>query len=242
MNAMMKEQGVVVHPTDKSGRFSIDTRENYINCMREHIEKDSVIAENENENIVRQLNGHNSMLARALGLCRGHCTTDDERLSAATREDVHMCPPTLSGLRKDHKKVETGLEEKGPPLRPVCHAYTAPNNILSFIISPIIRAVAQEAENRAISSTEEMIATLKKANQDAESRERKIGIGSMDVKALYPSITREWVRKIGIQMLQDTKVNVKVADWEELALYIALTHDQSTINKIGLEDLVHKIR
>ena len=107
------------------------------------------------------------------------------------REDVHMCPPALSGIRKDHKKVEPGLEGKGPPLRPVCHAYTAPNNILSFMLSPIIRAVAQEAENRAISSTEEMIATLRKANEEADNRLRKIGIGSMDVKALYSSITRE---------------------------------------------------
>ena len=87
-----------------------------------------------------------------------------------------------------------------------------------------------------------MIATLSKANEEADSRLREIGIGSMDVKALYPSITREWVRKIVIQMLNDTKINVAVADGDELALYIALTHDQETINKIGLEDLVHKRR
>ena len=43
-------------------------------------------------------------------------------------------------------------------------------------------------------------------------------------------------------MLKDTKVNVAVADWNELALYIALTHDQETISKIGLEDLVHQRR
>ena len=72
---------------------------------------------------------------------------------------------------------------------------------------------------------------------------RRLYIRNSDFeKALYLSITREWVRKIGIQILQDTKVNVTVADWEELALYIALTHDQSTINKIGLEDLVYKRR
>ena len=62
---------------------------------------------------------------------------------------------------------------------PVCHAASAPNNVLSSIVAPIIRAVAEEAENRAIASTEEMIANLEKVNKNkkekGEDAKRKIG-------------------------------------------------------------------
>ena len=70
------------------------------------------------------------------------------------------------------------------------------NNVLSTILAPIIRTLAEKNENRAIASTEEMIATIKKANEKTRVSTRKIGIGSMDCKALYPSLSREWVKKI----------------------------------------------
>ena len=83
-----------------------------------------------------------------------------------------MMPPAMSGLRKDHKVVEKGQESTGLPLRPVCHASTAHNNILSSILSAIIKAVAEEAENRATASSEEMVATLKRENENAATRGR----------------------------------------------------------------------
>ena len=64
----------------------------------------------------------------------------------------------------------------------------------------------------------------------------------MDVKALYPSLSREWVKKILFQMMQETRVKIVVKSWNELALYIALTHKQEEINEAGLEDVVHKRR
>ena len=51
---MIKGGEVVVYPTDKSGKFYVDTRENYINCMRQYVEKNSVITEGEKEKSVRQ--------------------------------------------------------------------------------------------------------------------------------------------------------------------------------------------
>ena len=146
------------------------------------------------------------MLARALGLCGNHCAPDDERITSVLKQDVNMLPPNTSGPRKDHKKVQEGQEATTPPpLRPVCHAASAPNNVLSSIIAPTIRAVAEQAENRAIASTEEMIANLEKVNKNekkkGEDAKRKIGIGSMDCKALYLSLY-EWVKKILYKMME----------------------------------------
>ena len=63
-------------------------------------------------------------------------------------------------------------------------------------------------------STEEMIANLEKVNKNekekGEDARRKIGIGSMDCKALYPSPSTEWVKKILYKMMEKTKVKVEV--------------------------------
>ena len=73
-----------------------------------------------------------------------------------------------------------------------------------------------------------MIANLEKVNKNekkkGEDAKRKIGIGSMDCKALYLSLY-EWVKKILNKMMEKTKVKVEVQSWNELALYIA-THSQ----------------
>ena len=81
-------------------------------------------------------------------------------------------------------------------MRLVCHASAASNNVLSTILAPIIRTLVEKAENRAIASTEEMIATIKITNEKVRTNTRKIAIGSMDCKASYPSLSREWVKKI----------------------------------------------
>ena len=112
---------------------------------------------------------------------------------------------------RDFRDTPPPQESKGPPLRPVCHASTAPNNVLSSVLSPIIKFIA---EDRAIASSEEMVATVKTANENAATRERKIGIGSMDCKALYLSLTREWVVKIVTRMMAKTKVKGRVCKLE----------------------------
>ena len=156
---------------------------------------------------------------------------------------MHMLSPTTSGLRKDNRKVKEGQEEKGPPIRPICHASTAPNNVLSPMLVPIIRAVAEEADKRAVASTEEIIANIKKINERERERggeaRRKMRIGSMDSKALYPSLSREWVRRIIFEKMKESKVRVKIENWTELALYIALTHKQEEIDRAGLGEMIH---
>ena len=48
-----------------------------------------------------------------------------------------------------------------PPLRPVCGAKSAPNNIASHILAQILKRVAGEIDgDRAIAYTEERIAIL----------------------------------------------------------------------------------
>ena len=122
-----------------------------------------------------------------------------------------MIPPYTYGLRKDHKNVAE------PPFRPICGARTAPNNIVLHSFAQILKRIADEVEeDKSVASTEEMIAMIRKVNQsmkDTNREERKdVCIGSMDVKALYPSITKEWVKKILKNQIMNTQVKFKKID------------------------------
>ena len=127
--------------------------------------------------------------------------------------------------------------------RPVCLAKVAPNNVLSHILAQILKPVGDEADNNAVFSTEEIIAMLKKVNSlNLSASGKKIGVGSMDVKALYPSLVKEWVKRILMEMLLETEVKVAGINWRELALYLANTHEQEEIDQQGLTSVVHTRR
>ena len=93
--------------------------------------------------------------------------------------------PPLYGLRKDRKEVPEGEEEKGPTQRPVCGAVVASNCRLCHFISKILQPIIQQ-QNYPCSSTEDMLSRVRKVNEEIDLK--NCVIGSMDVKALYPSI------------------------------------------------------
>ena len=64
----------------------------------------------------------------------------------------------------------------------------------------------------------------------------------MDVKALYPSITKDWVKKILKVQMINTKVKIEEVDWTETALYLAISYDPEELEEEGLTEVVHKRR
>ena len=58
--SLTSERTAAVFLTDKAGRFSVDSYENYVECMQEHVKNDEVVSEKEKERIVKQLNGHSN--------------------------------------------------------------------------------------------------------------------------------------------------------------------------------------
>ena len=120
---------VIIRPTDKTGKHSIDTRQNYVEKMEANIGKDPVITEKEKEKSVRICNGHSACWRRIVGLGDAHPATDalGDRITSAITQDQFMLPPPLVGNVKDHKEGEN------PPLRAICQAKCAPNNVLSWM-------------------------------------------------------------------------------------------------------------
>ena len=237
---VMEEAGVnQVRPADKANASVVDTCANYLTLMETHLKDDPVLSEKEEQRCVRECNGHGAFWRRILNLCEGHPTDDalGDRVTAAVVNDQNMLPPYMVGLAKTHKQEEC--------YRPLCLAKNAPNNVLSWILAQYIGKVGEEAtESRAVLSTEEVMAKFTAVNHQMRGREtwEGFGVGSLDIKSLYPSLTKEWVEKILSTMIMKTEVMVEEIDWAELGVYLATTHTQQELDDKGLSRVVPRWR
>ena len=99
----MKNDDLVCFETDKTGKFALDKKENYVKKMRKHIEKDDIISMKEVKKIEKKMNEHAEHIvkitnpgldAKQTKRIKGNLKTTDNQI------------PVLSGTHKDHKKVE----------------------------------------------------------------------------------------------------------------------------------------
>ena len=66
----VKKGEISIAPTDKSGKLSINTRDNYINGLKSYVNNDIEISWNEKSEIKNILNAHSQQLARILMMGR----------------------------------------------------------------------------------------------------------------------------------------------------------------------------
>ena len=86
--------------TDKSGRFSVDSVENYISLNETHVAKDKIIQQEECDELIKEMNGHLTCWCKFLNA--GKETGHEKRIMSNFKNEV---PPLLGHrtLRKDHK-------------------------------------------------------------------------------------------------------------------------------------------
>ena len=73
-----KDNSVVIYQTDKSGRFSIDTAENYLLACEPHVKGDETITQQDYERLESEMNAHSVIWTRILGA--GHGTGHVNRI------------------------------------------------------------------------------------------------------------------------------------------------------------------
>ena len=165
------------------------------------------------------------------------------RINRALVNNYTTIPP-LMGLRKDHKPDLDGDPSKGPKLRPLCPANISPNSALGNLMSNIVRGLADERQEKLkteVISTEEMKyhinITNSKINQRIINthpatlrprREKNIPpiqdlsstvVLSMDVSALYPSISQELCVRTLTKAIKESKIPWNNVDKDRLSRY-----------------------
>ena len=218
---MQKRDDIIIFQTDKSGRFSVDTKTNYEEACEKHIENDIDIDEKEYKKCQREINGHSTFWTRILQAGKDTNGDGENRVRNNMQVENHGTAPLYS-LRKDHKKHAN--REKGPPTRPVCAGNMAYNHKLSHLISEVIKPLTEEMTTNC-ENTEEILAEIRKINEaekEDKDDERDVILGSLDVVALYPSLQIDYTAKIVSETFVNSDLKIEGIDTKELGLYISL--------------------
>ena len=103
---------------------------------------------------------------------------------------------------------------------------------LSYFISRILKEVTDD-EPTVCDSTEDMLAAVKNANDSGRIGPNTV-VGSLDVKALYPSLDLEFTIEKVTEEFYSSKVKIEGVDYEELGLYLSLHRDERFLSDKGI--------
>ena len=226
----------VYFKTDKSGKGSLNSIENYYESASKHTGEDPIVGPEVLRTNEITLNCHTVQLGHALGLGSTSSKPQGARIKGALT-NINAVPPKMYCAHKDHKTLEAGQEHLGPPGRPICGAREAPNGQLSSLLSKVINTMCDKERgvtNSESGSTEDVLSAIDSAN--AAPRDDWV-LGSMDVSALYPSLNpREDSVLVG-RLAEKHSDLVEGVVWPEVARYLTLTHTEQELKDEGLTDV-----
>ena len=211
----VKNGEIVISSTDKSGKIAVWRRELYIEAAEEHTIKDKKVTQELVNKFENQANGLATATCSAFKL--GEQRNQEARVSKAMKV-LDVPPPNVFILAKDHKEVS--VERRFPKTRVVCGAKSGPISRLQNFYSLALGFVGDSI--RAPSecfSTEVMQRGIDDTNltiRNNPSNELKTIILSLDVCALYPSITADIASKSIFKMVMKSKVNFSGINYNEV--------------------------
>ena len=160
---------LIVAQTDKSGKFAVLTREQYIEAATAHIKNDREIDLEESKKIENHLNGHMRWWAEMTGLS-DNWNQRDRAVRNILNHGLAVCPLTL--LIKDHKiwSVDSG---DLPPSRPVVGGNVGGNRPLSEFTSLVLEPVAKRMLGMEINATGGLLNLIETVNKDLENTKKR---------------------------------------------------------------------
>jgi len=224
-----KNKEIVVFQTDKSGKMIVDSPENYIEAAKPHFKDDKIIDIKEYNKIEKVVNAHTICWLRMLRVAEDSGDSKRYKTSMLTHDSQ---PSTLYTYRKDHKEYED--RRKGPPVRPLCDVSDSYGHKLSYFISRILKEINDE-QTTVCDSTEDMLAAIREANENTNMNNDSV-IGSMDVKALYPSLDLNYTIEIVCQEFYKSNVKIEGVDYLELGLYLSLNRKEEYLRDLGIDE------
>ena len=217
-----KEGEIVIFPTDKSGTFTVNTPENYIDGIKPHLNDTEEVTMDTYRKTEELLNAH------MIAWCK--ITNMRERMRRNFIAKNNAIPPEY-GLPKDHKTFEDQV--KGPPVRPVCGAVVSANYRISYFMSMLLKPFVKLAEE-ACDSTEDLLYRIEKCNQEEDITNSIIG--SFDVDALYPSLDIKFSIEKCVELISEFEFEFRHFDIEETGLYLAMNIKRDVLQNEGLMD------
>ena len=102
----------------------------------------------------------------------------------------------------------------------MCNTRGALSEKKAFLISGIIDKVWQDSRHETgCLSTEELLAEVDELNvrlEEGIQGEKKVVVGSLDVKALYPSIDVDFAVEVVGEMFEESGISIEGVDYKEM--------------------------
>ena len=135
----IKSGELVITSTDKSSRFAILNRQQYLNSGKVHTDMDIKIKWEDVKYLQMQVNSHMWWYTNIVGYCKD---TDQARMSTNV-QGTPMEIPDMVLLIKDHKRWSPG--DSGPvPSRPVVSGSRGVNTHLSEWIAEVMEPISND--------------------------------------------------------------------------------------------------
>ena len=210
----------VVFKSDKSGRLTVDSIDNYSKDLKTHTETDTVITRKDLEHHEEIFNKNLKTINKVFGVGCEHGDRNVTRVNDASIS-TNIEPPVMRGQRKDHKDVPPGGVT---PMRALCGGTEAPNARLGHGVGAILTNFLDgDPDNNEMKSSEEMRSKFSDYNENVASEVKKRAfVTSMDAKALYPSVKKSVAREAIIELIDKSDLEVRNIDYWEGAKYIAI--------------------
>ena len=157
----VKEGSIIITETDKSKRFVVMTRDQYIQSGLEHTSKDLEVKDEQIHKVQKSVNDHCEWLNMIFKI--GENWNHSERISHSMTDRSEAVAP-LYLLIKDHKGWKE-TDSKPPPSRPVCSGNGGTNKHLSEIVSYVLEPLSHAAKGSEIDSTGELLEKVEKLNK-----------------------------------------------------------------------------
>ena len=232
-----ESDNVVFFQSDKSGKMSVDTKENFSEKMQVHLECGEQIDIDSVVKTEKILNARAKVWTRILSM--GVTWNQVDRVEQAVSTSSSM-PPPVYGQPKDHKTVDDGQDH---PLRPVCGANVGPGANISNLLSSIITPFCDEfSTDNLVESTEDLQSRICGVNDLSLQEREGLCVLSMDATALFPSLSIGKSGEAVKQLIQESSIAIKNVNVCELGRYLAYLYTEAELTALGIGDFVMKRR
>ena len=162
----IRSGNIIITSTDKSSRFALLRKEQYLRSGKVHTDKDERISWDRVKYIQNQVNAHMWWMSNIVGYCKN---SDPKRMNNNIQGSTMEIPEMIL-LLKDHKgwKFESGLPI---PSRPVVSGSRGVNTHISEWISEFLEPICTNMKAGEVTSTEEVLARFDALNKEIESGE-----------------------------------------------------------------------
>ena len=229
---------VVILEADKGKRFVVVSEQDYISMARVHTAGDSVADTEDIRESQRILSSTAKGLANVLDLGSAQSKMNYERCidnCGSTAHDV----PGLRLMPKVHKPPsQDGLLQSRPVVSAAAGVSSRAGDQMADFLTPVVAAQYPRMEDL---STEEVMMQLREAQVHMkDTKARNTMAGSLDVRALYPSLDQEGSARIVADFVKKTPTKIEGIDYQYAQIFIASNMDLHELKKDGLLSLVPK--